>query len=332
MARCRRDITTRMSYRILLLLTAASLMPAAQVLIRTTDGASMEGEASLSSLRLESPGGAVTLKADQILSVHNAVEASPDEARRIEAGFAAITGTDRKARDLAVEELTSISLPVLTPLLKTLKDTDQHEPRPLYRLFERIIPSYADDFDRTLSMVRLKNGEAARGKLPEGAVEIRGADGSRQSVPWSRIRTLAVKQKLIRRSMQVHTLRHCQQIEYLDTGVILTTASKVDSTARGFGRLSWNADVWACDPDGLKKPAGGNYTSNLFDGQPFGALIGRVGSKGDVFFVGRKASKSGLPAGRLMLAVNDNRHWQNNLGTYSVTMTVTDAYDLTDAQ
>ncbi|MBL8235610.1 MAG: hypothetical protein JNL98_44380, partial [Bryobacterales bacterium] len=64
----------------------------------------------------------------------------------------------------------------------------------------------------------------------------------------------------------------------------------------------------------------------------FGALIGRVGAGGQVFFVGTKASKTGLPAGRLMLAVNDNRHWQNNLGTYTVTMTVSEAYDLGDAQ
>jgi hypothetical protein len=60
--------------------------------------------------------------------------------------------------------------------------------------------------------------------------------------------------------------------------------------------------------------------------------VGRVGPGGEVFLVGRKASKTGLPAGRLRLAVNDNAHWQNNVGTYSVTMTVTDAYDLGDAQ
>ncbi|MBL8228808.1 MAG: hypothetical protein JNL98_10040 [Bryobacterales bacterium] len=320
-----------MSHLFLLLLSAAVSMPAAQVLIRTTTGETMEGEASLAGLRIQTPGGPVTLKPASVLSIHNAAEASPEESARIEAGFAAISGADRKARDGAVEDLTSIGLPVLTPLLKTLKDTDQHEPRPLYRLFERIIPSYADDFDRTLSMVRLPNGEALRGKLPEGSLEIR-TSGGKQSIPWSKIRTLAVRQPIVRRAMEVHSLKHCQQIEYLDTGVVLTASSKVDSSARGFARLSWNADVWACDPDGLKKPAGGNYTSNLFDGQPFGALIGRVGASGEVFFVGRKASKTGLPSGHLMLAVNDNRHWQNNLGTYYVTMTVTDAYDLTSAQ
>jgi len=32
------------------------------------------------------------------------------------------------------------------------------------------------------------------------------------------------------------------------------------------------------------------------------------------------------------MAINDNPHWQNNLGTFYVTLSATDAYDLGDAQ
>jgi hypothetical protein len=132
--------------------------------------------------------------------------------------------------------------------------------------------------------------------------------------------------------MPIHSLRHCTQIEYLDTGVVLTSGTKATITAEGFARLSWNEDGWASDPDGLKKPGSPAYKTNLFAGHPFGALVGRVGSKGEVFFVGKKAMKTGLPAGRLALAVNDNPHWQNNVGSYTVTMTATDAYDLGEPQ
>jgi len=57
-----------------------------------------------------------------------------------------------------------------------------------------------------------------------------------------------------------------------------------------------------------------------------------VGAGGAVFFVGKKATVTGKGAGRLGLAINDNKHWQNNIGTYYVTMSATDAYDLGDAQ
>jgi hypothetical protein len=150
-----------------LLIPLAGLLASQRVLIRTVDGTVLEGDTALSAI-----GAAIRL--DRVLSAHSAAPASDSEKGRIAAGFAAIQGADRKARDLAVEELTLIGLPVMTPLLRMYKDTDQHEPRPLYRLFERIIPSYADGFDRALSLVRLKGGETMRVALPAaGAVEVK---------------------------------------------------------------------------------------------------------------------------------------------------------------
>lgn len=302
------------------------------LLIRTIDGATLEGQSALKALRIEVEGRPAELRVSQILSVHSGAAASDVEAERIKLGLAAVQGKDRKERDIAVEELTSIGLPVVTPLLDTLKDTDQHEPRPLYRLFERLMPSYADGFDRTLSLVRLQNGGAVRGRLPDEAIDLVTNGGSKMSLPWSKIRTLAVRQERVDRAVPVHSLRHCTQIEYLDTGIVLTQSSKIDSAARGFVRLSWNVDGWACDADGLKKPGAPAYKTNLVDGHPFGALVGRIGAGGQVFFLGKKATKTGVTPGRLALAVNDNGHWQNNLGTFSVTLTTTDAYDTGDAQ
>ncbi|HYI95998.1 MAG TPA: hypothetical protein VEX68_20820 [Bryobacteraceae bacterium] len=294
------------------------------ILIRTTDGSQLEGQADLVKTTKFRPS--------EILSIHSGSPASEKETESITTALIAVQGKERQQRDRAVDELTAIGVPVLTPLLKTLKDTDQHEPRPLYRLFERIMPSDADGVDRSLSLTRLQNGNSVRGALPEGALEVRKGNGEKVSVPWSTIRSLAVRKKSIQRAMPIHSLRHCNQIEYLDTGVVTTPGSKLNVNAHGFVRLSWNEDGWASDPDGLKKPGSPAYKTNLVGGHPFGALIGRVGSDGEVFFLGKQAVKTNLPAGRVKLAVNDNAHWQNNVGTYSVTMTVTDAYDLGNPQ
>src|SRR5215203_2380682 len=182
-----------------LLFLCSCILPAASdwILVRTTEGAEIEGQASIAVFGNRS-----------VLSFHSGTAASDKEKERIAAGIAAIQGSDRGARDAAVEELTTIGVPVLSPLLAALKDTDQHEPRPLYRLFERLMPGYADGPDRTLSLLRLENGKALRVAVPAGSIELRKPDGSKTSLPWDTVRSLAVRRKFVRRTIPVHSLRH----------------------------------------------------------------------------------------------------------------------------
>jgi hypothetical protein len=300
-------------------LFAAALLPAAQtVLVLTTDGQWVEGVTTAKM------AGANPIA--KVLSMHNGAAASAKEAEAIRAGLETIQGKDRKLRDAAVEELTHIGLPVLTPFLEIIRDTDQHEPKPLYNLFDRIIPSIADQPDRSASLIRLDGSLPARGAWPQGELKV-----GTQSISWDKIRLFAVQRKSIARLMEVHSLRHSTQIEYLDTGLYASANSQLTLTAAGFTRLSWKDDQWATGPNGLSKPAG-NYKSNLTDGHPFGALVGRVGAKGAVQFFGEKASKPRVGAGRFQLAINDNSHWQNNLGSYAVSVVLSNAYDLGSAR
>ena len=304
---------------LLLLVVLPLVCPAAQtVLVLTTGGKWVEGVTSASK------AGAYPLA--RVLSLHNGAAATETEAAAIASALAAVGGKERGARDAAIEELVAIGLPVVTPLLETIKDTDQHEPKPLYNLFGRLIPAVADGLDRGASLIRLVGQEPQRGAWPEGELLVGG-----ERIAWAKIRMLAVRQKLVVRTDAVHSLRHSTQIECWDSGVRATAGSKLTLTARGFARLSWKQDDWATGPNGLTKPAG-NYKTNLVDGHPFGALLGRVTAGGKWMFLGGRASVGGVGAGRLYLAVNDNAHWQNNLGSYVVSLSVTDAYDLGGAQ
>ncbi len=272
-----------------------------------------------------------TVNAETLLSINLAAEASPREAERITAGLAAVQGTDRAARDAAVAELTDIGLPALTPVLNAYKDRDLREPDALYRLFARLMPGYADAADRSLDLIRLKNGEAMRAKVGAESLTIQPSGGAAMKVPLAELRSLAIRQGVIEKTFDVHSLRHCTQIEFLETGVIIGPNSRVEVTAAGYVRLSFAIDGWASDPDGIKVP-GPNYKTNLVDGFPFGALVGKVGVAGPRFVVGRRLDKTGLGEGRLYLAVNDNGHWQNNIGSFRVKLRVSDAYDVGDPQ
>lgn len=287
------------------------------------------GSSTLNSATTRSKGAAAMNSESVFINV--AAAASPWEAERIAAALTAVQGTNRQARDTAVAELTDIGLPALTPVLKAYKDRDLREPDALYRLFSRLMPGYADKADRSLDLIRLKNGTALRGQMSGESLTIQPLGGTAVTVPTSSIRSLAMRQSLIEKTFDVHSLRHCTQIEFLDTGVVLGPQSHVEITANGFVRLSFDIDGWASDPDGIKVP-GPNYKTNLVDGFPFGALVGKVGVAGPRFLVGRLLDKTGLGEGRLYLAVNDNGHWQNNIGSFRVKLRVSDAYDVGDPQ
>lgn len=309
---------------------AQKAMNGRTVRVFTRDGKVLEGHLAAGSFTVNGEPSR-SLGGGTLLSINLAAEASPREAERIAADLAAIQGTDRAGRDTAVAELTGLGLPALTPVLNAYKDRDLREPDALYRLFARLMPGYADAADRSLDLIRLKNGDAIRGRFGAESLAIQPPGGAEIKLPLSSVRSLAVRQAIIEKSFEVHSLRHCTQIEFLDTGVVIGPSSRVEATAAGYVRLSFAIDGWASDPDGLKVP-GPNYKTNLVDGFPFGALVGKVGATGPRFIVGRQLDKTGLGAGRLYLAVNDNGHWQNNIGSFRVKLRVSDAYDVGDPQ
>ena len=90
-----------------LLLPLVAWTASHRVLIRTTDGRMIEGDTARASIGT----GSTAIRLERVLSIHNGAPASDSEKGRIEAGLAAVQGSDRKARDLAVEELTAIGLP-----------------------------------------------------------------------------------------------------------------------------------------------------------------------------------------------------------------------------
>jgi hypothetical protein len=304
------------------------------VWILTTDGVVHEGELlSGATLGIDVDGQKRALAWSDFLSLNTGSAASTLEKNRIDADLKSLTEPNLESRRAAIAELGELGLPAITPLLAILNDTDLREPNPGYRLFERIIPGYADASDRTLDFIRLKGGRGLRGKISPTTLQIKTVAGKTESIQFGDIRRLAVLQATIDRMFEVHSIRHSTQIEFLDTGVVLAGLSEVEETAQGYVRLCYKPDLddWSADADGLKKPANGK-TTNLTDGFPFAALVGRVGPNGGWWLAGRHANKSGLGSGRLYFAVNDNSHWQNNIGSFRVALHVTNAYDMGDPQ
>jgi len=298
--------------------------------VRTSDGRDIEGTLVTGTLAFTVAGVARQVAMGDLLSFHSAAPASSFEAQRIDVDLKAVAGADPKAAEAATAELTDIGLPVLTPLLRSYADTDAHEPDPRYRLFARIVPGHADAQDRTLDLVRLADGETFRGRWTPVDLKLQTTDGVETTLAAATIRRLAIQRPTVERTFELQALHHCTYVGFLDTGVVVTPVSKLRADAAGFVRLSFDEDGWATDPDGIKEPLPGKR--KLQEGFRWGSVLGRVGPAGERWFAGRHVDKADLGAGRLYFAVNDNEHWQNNIGGYRVRVHVTNAYDLGDAQ
>lgn len=302
------------------------------VWVLTKDGRSVEGRPEVDALTFTFTvnGASRKLALRELRSFHSADAATPEEAGRITAGLAAVQGKDAKAAEAASAALTDLGLPVLSPLLALYQDTDAHQPDPLYRLFGRIIPGFADAADRKLDLARLSDGSALRGKLTPVAMKLTSSDGKVVDLPAGSIRRLAVLQSSVERTFDLQALHDCTYVGWLDSGLAVTPASRLRADSSGYVRLSFDEDGWACDPDGIADPLPGKR--RLQEGYRWGIVLGRVGPLGQRWPAGKHVEKRDLGAGRLYFAVNDNEHWQNNIGSYRVRIHVSDTYDLGEPQ
>jgi hypothetical protein len=297
------------------------------VLARTTDGHLLEGRLTAPAVLAFAVDGAQRqVPVADVLSLQFGAPASEREAARIDKDLAALGAADLKAAEAAAEELTDIGLPVLTPLLRSYVDTDAHEPDLRYRLFARIVPGRADARDRTLDLLRLADGSALRGRLSPCELRIESPLRAPAALPSAAVRSLAVRRARVEHTFELQALHDCTYVGFVDSGVAVTPLTQVRADAEGFVRLSFDEDGWATDPDGIKEPLPGKR--KLQEGFRWGAVLGRVGVLGERWFAGRHVDKNGLGNGRLYFVVNDNEHWQNNIGSYRVHLVATDAYDL----
>ena len=97
--------------------------------------------------------------------VNNALNSLLGENRGVNRGVGTFMQTNRQLHEIATAQLVDIGLPVITPLFTSLPDIDGREPKPAYRLYNRIIPVGGDCADRTLDLIRLKDGQILRGKI-----------------------------------------------------------------------------------------------------------------------------------------------------------------------
>lgn len=302
----------------------------AEVAIRTTDGELVIGEVKDAQIEFEVAGKVTKVDWQDLLSFHSAIAPSPHEQEQIDQHFPRLDSEKVPEVELAAATLTEIGLPLATLLLQSFTDDDGAQPGARYRLYRRIVPSEADEFDRTQGLIRLADGTMRRGNLVNSRLVLRttrseGTEPAEVVVAGDKIRSLAVERESLTREVELDSRQHVTYIEWLNTGLMVTAESKVTFDATGFVRLSFDEDGWASDPEGIHDPLPGKR--RLQQGFRWGSVLGRVGPDGERWFVGKHAERADLPAGRLYLVINENERWQNNIGSFRVVLRAERVFD-----
>ncbi|MEZ5963686.1 MAG: hypothetical protein R3F56_07555 [Planctomycetota bacterium] len=308
------------------------------VWLGTRDGHNWSGRVSAQTLHFSVDGDERQFPLADVLSLHMGTAASEHEARLIARDIPLLASADRQQAAVATDELLAIGLPVVTPLLQSLADTDAHEPDSRYRLFARLLPAGADCKDRSLAMLRLATGAVLRGKprtdarltlalatpLDAGSPPPRDAPAT---IDVADLRFLCVARKQVTRTFELHALHDCTYVDWVTTGIVPRSRSRIRADAQGFIRLSFDEDGWATGPDGLFETLPGKR--KLQEGFRWGSVLYRVGPTGQRRYAGTHLDGENEDTpGMLQFVVNDNEHWQNNIGAYRVSVTVDDAFDV----
>lgn len=296
------------------------------VSILTCQGKVVSGVTENEQVLFEAKGSSHKVDLRDILSIHTAHVATEFETEEIKTNLELLGNLVETKAEIAAAKLADIGLPVMTPLLKGYPDTNAKEPDYRYRLFGRIMPGHADTLDRSLGLIRTVDGKSVRGNLSNANFGLYDKEGSLITVKASNVRRLAVLRNEISRTFDLHALHHCTYVGFLDAGIITTSKSKLVVDAKGYVRLSFDEDGWSTDPHGIVEPLTGKR--KLQEGFRWGSVLGRVGPEGERWFVGKHLEKSDLGHGRLYFVINDNEHWQNNIGSYRVKISVKNAFDV----
>jgi hypothetical protein len=301
--------------------------------VLTTDGEQVIGVVQDKELELENEMQ-YTVDWGSVYSYHSAQPPSEHEQRQIDEAFPLLDSKKVVEAERAAATLGRIGLPVMTQLLQSFTDDDGIQPGYRYRLYERMVPGPVDAMARDQGLLRTVEGDdSLRANLTGDELTLAASAPASQhkyvKIPMDKIRSIGVLRPSITRQLKLEARQHVTYVEWLDTGIDLTPESSLEIEAEGLVRLSFDEDGWACDPDGIHDPLPGKR--RLQQGFRWGSVLGRVGPEGEKWLVGKHAEKADLPAGRLYLAINENERWQNNIGSFRVTLKAKQAFDMGEA-
>jgi hypothetical protein len=295
------------------------------------DGSVISGDLSVSEITVETPFGNLVVPIDRIKSFTPGLDSYPKVLADFEELVKNLGSDDYQTREQAHKDLAGMGVKVRKELDRFVNDENAEIKRHVGEIIKEIEEQNqdADAFEEgagAQAWIRLDTVVTSDftvvGKVTPKQFEIASKYGP-LTVQLADVakgeRDTGVREAL-RKSMTVEGT-HIAQRSFKSTGIRLQAGDKVTVRADGNVIMSpWGSNA-ATGPDGA--PNYGWYVANQIPG---GALVGRVGDKGQIFKVGRQSTFTAKSAGVLQLAIGIQPEYANEgyqyPGQYNVKLKV----------
>jgi hypothetical protein len=307
-------------------LTTAALLPAQtektevrrdgprpnEVEVRLTDTSTIRMIILQETVEVETQFGRLTVPSKHIRRIEFGLRLPEDLARKIDAAIKKFGGDSFDQREAAVKELISIGAPAY-PALRDAADSPDAETAQRAKAAMRKIrestpaaqlPTTLQDRVETtaFTMVGRIVTPAVKGRWQKGEVEFLVSE--LRAIRWLSANTEV--------AVTVDAIKYgAGNNQWMDTGVLVETDVGLQITASG--QVNLNQD------GGGEFVTGPMGNANWGRRGPYapGALLGRVGDKGNVFMVGEKYEGTPNQEGKLYLQIAPSP-WNQSTGNYKV--------------
>ena len=296
------------------------------------DGSVISGDLSVSEITVETPFGNLIVPIDRIKSFTPGLDSYPKVLADFEALVKNLGSDDYQTREQAHKDLAAMGVKVRKELDRFVNDENAEIKRHVGEIIKEIEEqsqdgdAFEEEGGGAQAWIRLDTVVTSDftvvGKVTPKQFEIASKYGplTVQLADVQKGERDTGARESFRKSMTVEGSNIAQR-SFKSTGIRLQAGDRVTVRADGNVIMSpWGSNA-ATGPDGA--PNYGWYVANQIPG---GALVGRIGDKGQIFKVGRQSTFTAKSAGVLQLAIGIQPEYANEgyqyPGQYNVKLKV----------
>ncbi|QDT39251.1 hypothetical protein [Stratiformator vulcanicus] len=286
----------------------------ATIRVHLMEGSVVSGTLSVETIDVETEFGRLTVPVDRIVGLTPGLDSHPQEQEKIGKLFQQLGSNNAKERDEAQRELLNYGPALREELESRTDDPDAERRTRISRILAELdeMDSFESQGSAKTELVPEDTVETDRftvlGEVSPESFQIETKFGP-LTVSWKDVRRAERESKEkpeVRKSLKVDQTAIVQR-GWKASGIRINRGDRIYFRASGTITMSpWGNNAQST-PEG-----GGNFQWYVQNKIPGGALVGRIGSNGDVFKIGSAAEITAKRSGTLELGIAMAHQFANN--------------------